>query len=107
MSSLTDGEYEMIQSRANTLVLYWIDNSIEYTTILNELTTLSSYYIVLNIHIEALDLFMYYLYSCDSYTRTQFGIDDTSIEHLDSVMNRISTEIDMLRSRMDKNVCIM
>lgn len=107
MSKLTDSEYEMIQSRANTLVLYWIDNAIEYTTILNGLTTLSSYYIVLNIHIEALDLFMYYLYSCDKDTLTQFGISNTSVENLDSVMNRISTEIDMIRTRMDKDLCIL
>lgn len=104
MSSLTDSEYELIRERANTLVLYWIDHVVDYTTILNELATISSYSIVLNIHMEALDLFMYYLYSCEPETRKQFGIYDTEFQR---VITRISAEIDMLRNRIDKDLSVM
>lgn len=101
MSYLTEQEYEHIRYSANVLVNTWIDDMVHYRTILRESNTPSSCYLILNIHMEALDLFMNYLYSCDEEILKRFGIHDTSPEKLDKIMNYFTNMISTLRQRID------
>lgn len=100
MYMLTNIECDMIRSRANMLAVYWIDYLFEYKTILKELNTLPSCYLILHIYWEALDLFMNYLYSCDDESLERFGIYRTSPDQFEDIMRKMEEGARMIRKRI-------
>jgi len=102
MYVLTNIESDLIRSRANQMVNDWIQQETDYNHILKEVHTIPSCYLVLHIHLEALNIFIEYISSCNREILSYFGIEKSSPEELDRVILMLVDGMNVLRERIDQ-----